>query len=557
MTPPERPAWLPLLLLLLVVPALLLWPLPLRGTEIILAAPGYEAASHLWGLWAAWTTGQPLVLATDRLAWPTGVRLVLVDPANLPWFGLGHALGGPALGYNLVLLGGLALAGLAGALLARELRAPVTVSAMAAMLTPPLLAAPGAGLTEDMAVGWVGVQLALLLRVRRTGRWRDGLLAALAMGACAWSGPYNGMLAALVDLPLALRALADRRALVRVAATGLGGLVLAAPVIRAVLVGRGEGLPGSASRAGLLSPDVGPERFRGGLMYGVDLLDPWLPAALTGGVPEVSHTGYLGVVALVAAVVAATRRRPLWPWLAGAAALTLLALGPHLTLAGRPLQVDGQPLLGPAGLLGLAIPAAGRITRWYRAAAVAGLLLAPLVADSVRGRPRAGAILVAGLVLDALLLAPLPWPLPHAPLPHAEAWRAVAQVPAGPVLELPLATSGTPAPGDWRDAGPAAQALHGRPLGGAMMGLPPSDRARDAQRRVQTLLRSGGLAEADRQALARSGFVLLALRTTYLPLSPGARQALDRCLGPPLAEVDGLRIHALPPSPVDCAPPHL
>jgi hypothetical protein len=122
------------------------------------------------------------------------------------------------------------------------------------------------------------------------------------------------------------------------------------------------------------------------------------------------------------------------------------------------------------------------------------------------------------------------------------------------VLELPLATSGSPPPGQWRDAGPAAQVLHGRPLGGAMMGLPPSDRARDTQRRIQALLRQGSLGIADQRALASSGFALLAVHTMYLPLPPAARQALDRCLGPPLVEVEGLRIHAMVPHEVDCGP---
>ena len=575
---PGRSPWLWLLCLL---PGLLLWPLPRVGGSELLAAPGYEAASHVWGLWAAWTLKQPLVLRTDLLAWPDGVSLVLVDPIHLPWFGLGHALVGPALGFNLVLVGGLLVAGLAGALLAREVDAPVAVGAVAAMATPPLLAAPGAGLTEDLGVGWVGLQLALLLRAKRTGRARDALLAALALGACAWAGPYNALLAAAVDLPVAGAWLWKagragtplRGALRQLATVGLGGVLLAAPVAWAILAQRAPDQPGSAARAGLPAPDVGPDRFRGGLMYGVDLLDPWLPAALTGGVPQVSHTGYLGIVALLAAGLALARQRRLWPWLAGAAGMLLLALGPHLSLAGRPLQLDGQPLLGPAGLLTLALPALGRITRWYRAAAVAGLLLAPLVAVAVRGRPRAAALLVAGLLLDSLLLAPLPWPLPSTPLPHANAWAALSAAapaglsaaaptglstaPAGPVLELPLATSGAPAPGQWRDAGPLAQTLHGRPLGGAMMGLPPSTAARDAQRRVQTLLRTGRLDAADQRALRRDGFALLALRTTYLPLSPAAMSALDRCLGRPLVETDGLRIHAIPVEPVDCAPPAL
>jgi len=532
---------------LLLLPLLLLWPLPRLGTGEVLAAPGYEAAAHLWGLWAALHLGQPLVLHTGLLAAPQGVDMVLVDPVNLPWFALGQALGGPALGFDAVAWGGLLVAGLAGALLAVEVQGRPWVGALAAMVAPPLLCAPGDGLTEDLAVGWVALQLALTLRFLRTGQPATGLAATLALGACAWGGPYNGLLAGLVDLGLVLGQLRRPRALVRLAVVGLGGAALASPVAWAILARRAATLPGAAARATLPAAELAVDRFRGGLMTGIDLLDPWLPAPLTGGVPPVPHTGYLGLVALAVSVVVVARDRRRWPWLVGALGLTALALGPHLSLAGQPLRLGGAPLLGPAGLLIQALPAAGRLTRWYRSSAVAALLLVPLLARAARGGPRRSLPLAAALVVDALLLAPVAWPRPHAALPDAAAW---AQLPSpgaepGAILDLPLSTSGTPRAGDWRDAGPAGQVLHGRPIGGAMMGLAPSPEARQGQRLVQELLRGAPVDPAALARLRRQGFAFVAIRTDYLPLGLEGGARLDAALGPAVVDEASLRVHRL------------
>lgn len=537
---------LPVLLVLLLLPAVLLWPLPLVAHRQLLVAPGYEAASHIWGHWAAWIEGSPLRIRSTLLAWPSGIDLVLVDPIHLPAFVIGSSLAGPALGFNLVLVQGLLVAGLAGALLAREAEAEPWLGALAAMVVPGLVAAGGDGISEDLAVGFVALFAALLLRARRTPGTRSALLAALALGLCGYAGPYNAMLAALVLVGITLGASPTRARLIQAAGLGLTGLILALPPLAVLLTARSDQLPGGAARAGLPAPDVGPDRFRGGLMHGVDLLDPLFPAALTGGVPEVSHSGYLGAVALVASLYAAWRHPPLRRALLGVLVLILLGLGPWLSLAGRPVELGGQPLMGPAGWLMLAIPPLSRLTRWYRAAILAGLLLAPLVARAADSR-RARLLLAAGLLLDVLILAPIPWPRQATPLPGGELVEAIDSLPEGALLELPLATSGSPPPGEWRDIGPLLQVVHGRPLGGAMMGLPPSEEARRGQRAVLELLRGGGMRPRERAALHQAGFRGVLLRTRFLQLSPDSAAILERCLGPVrfdrgdilLVEIDG------------------
>jgi len=538
---------LDVLLLLLLVPLVVTWPaLPDFGSHAPMA-PEYEGATHAWGLWAALMQAAPVTLHTELLGWPDGGTVVLVDPANLPAFALGYAIAGLGGGLTALTWAGVALAGLGGALLARELDGDTRLGALAAMLSTPVLCAGRDGITEDLAVGLVAVQLALLLRALRTRRAGDGLLASLALAASFYGGPYNGLLAGVIDgcIGLSLLLRRDRRAL-RAAGIAAGAAVLVAPLARSILSLRDATLPGGAARGGLPLLDHGPDRFRGGLMGAADLLDPWLPAPLTGGVPPVPHSAYLGVVALGAAILAVARDRRRWPWLAGALALVLIALGPHLYLKGEPLRIGERPLLGPAGLLILALPTAGRLTRWYRAAGAATLLLAGLSASATRSRR--GKLLLAGLLLlDALLLAPVPWPRPSTPLPSAAPWAALpspAEAP-GAILELPLGTAGSPGPGQWRDVGLLDQIQHQRPIGGTILGAPPSPAAPEGRDALRRLIRTGSLPADARRALVDAGFSWVLIRPRYLRLDATGRRHLDACLGPPLWDRDDLRLHAL------------
>lgn len=284
-------------LTLVLLPALLLWPLPVVFGQQVLAAPDQEAATHIWGLWAALREGTPLLLRTSLLGWPEGVELVLVDPANLPAFALGQALGGPAGGYNLVLYLGLSLQGLGGALLTRRLGGPAWLGALVAMACPTLLANAADGQTEGFAVGWVGLQLALLLSFVERGGVARGLLAGAALALAWYGGPYNGLFASALDLVvglgLLLRTRADRarlrETLRRLLSAAGAGVLMVLPLARAILTMRDPTLPGSGLRAGLPRVVENPEIFRGGVQTGADLLDPWLPGPLTGGEAPVSR----------------------------------------------------------------------------------------------------------------------------------------------------------------------------------------------------------------------------------------------------------------------------
>ena len=564
MEPPRGEALI-LALLLILLPLLLLWPLPLDLSGTVLAAPDQEAAPHIWGLWVALREHSPLLIRTKLLGWPDGVELVLVDAANLPAFALGQALGGPAGGYNLVLYSGLIIQGLAGSMLARRLGGSPLVGAVAAMAAPTLLSNAADGQTEGFAVGWVGLQLALLLDAVRLGGARRVALAALALAASWYGGPYNGIFASGLDLVLGLGLLWRARtggALRRL--LGVAGLAaaLVAPLAVAILAMRDPTLPGSMARAGLPKIVENPAIFRGGVQTGADLLDPWLPGFLTGGEAEVSHTAYLGLVALLLGALAVRADRRRLPWLLGALAFALLSLGPYLYLGGTALRLGGRPLLGPAGVLTLLLPPLGRLTRWYRAGAVASLLLAPLAATWA-GRGWRKPLVAALLLADSLLAAPLAWPLHHAPMiPAALTAPLIGE---GAIFELPRTTTGQPPPGAWRDRTALAQTVHGHPLAGTIMGLVGSPEAAAHQQSVLRLAREGGWRLEDRRRLLAQGYRWIALLPRELPLPASSLENLNACLGSPIVRSPDYIVWTLdgahaqedcpPPAKADPAPP--
>lgn len=528
--------WLPVALVFLLVPPVVLWPMPQVGLEALLTMPQGEGAGHLWALNAALAQARPLFFHTDQICFPGGVDTLLIDPANLPFFALGKLLG-PAAAYNAIFLGGLLLMGLAGALLARCAGGTPWLGAMAAMACPSFLAGTIRGATEQLAVAWVGIALALLLMaLRRGGAWRI-VLAALAMGCCAWAGPYNGVWVAGAGLTVGLAALirSPRTALTRALPVGLGAAVVAAPVAWGVLthfaVMNDPRFDGPSAQRIL-------ERFRyprGGNIGFADLLDPWLPAPFTGPFSELSQTTYLGIVLILAAVAALVIQRRLWPWVLGALAASALALGPWIYLDGQLLRLGDHALAGPA--LALAkLPFLGSMTHWYRAAPVAGLLLAAVV--STLGSRRWSPLLAAAILADALLLAPFAWPH-DAWTPPAVGAAELMQGP-GAILELPSTTQNDPPKGAWRNVGGLHQLAHGRPISSTVMLLATQTPSPVVERSVRTLQQRGALSAQDRQALRDLGFRWLTVYPEHRPKRAASMNPapLEGCLGAPMFRSD-------------------
>jgi hypothetical protein len=273
-------------------------------------------------------------------------------------------------------------------------------------------------------------------------------------------------------------------------------------------------------------------------MEGADLLALFVPAPLTGAA-DWPTTAYLGVALVVAAAVGAGRwGRGSRPWVLGATAFALLALGPFLVVAG-----DSLGPWTPAALLELT--PLGRLTRWYRAGAVAALLLAPAAAHAARRWPTA--LVISALILvDGRTMGPAPLDLGHVAVLPSGALRRLD----GPIAEqppqFPVRQRGVTA-----DLNLLLQVQHGQPTTGTIDAVPGAATTGPGMRSVQR-----GLAlppGAEGQRLVERGAVLLA-RDGYrwLAVYPGRVRGsgepnVTATLGPPVATDARVRVYRLVP----------
>ena len=499
----------------------------------MLTSPSGEGVRHLWAWWAALEAGQPYGGQSALLAAPDGAWAPVIDPLHMMIAAVPMGLFGPAVGYALVLWVGLAVSGLAGVLLAREsgLDGPgQRIGAALGASVPGLLGILVDGITEGLGAGWVGLQLALLLALGRDPRPIRTLPLVLALTAAVHAGPYNAVWCFLLDVVVGVGLL--RRTRLPLLAGGCS-VLLSVPFLVSAL-GQDADQPGGGLRTSALPP-LPADPWRGAWRDGADLLDLVVPAPITDHALTAT-TAYLGLAALLFAVLGAWRwhrdgGRP-GPWLAGAMAFSLLALGPFLVVAGDVVEAGGHRLALPAALLEQ-VPPLDRITRWYRAGAVAVLLLVPLVGRALPRRAWPVAAFV--LVLDARLGAPVPLALPTRTLSS----ETVLTQFEGPFAELPdVQPLGNPAFS--ADENLALQMMHGQALGRARDDVAAGAREHPGLASIRRAWRQppGPAAESlvrqGAAALSASGFRNLVV---YPARMPGlGRASLVAVLGPPAAE---------------------
>ncbi len=440
------------------------WPMVLSPLSTGMGMPGLEGPDHLWSLWAGLLDG-PIVIDTARVNFPAGLRWVLADPLNLLWFAPGWMVGGPALGWNLVVAGSLAVTGLAAGLWSRQLdptdeHAPA-IAALLAITSAPVAGSLLTGMSEAMTMGWLGLALLALSRLGTDLRWRTALLAGLLLGLTAWAGPYTAIYTALAAPPILLGVLWRGRAAVlpRLGLSATIGALLALPILRAVLWERPEGLPGSDSGLPAVLADPGAAK---NLMLGADpigLVWPFVPV-------EPLHAVFLGTLLLPLAL-GRLRRAPALL----ASAFILLVLGLGFFLQHRGMLWGSAPLALPATWISLKIEALGRAIRWHRAIIPAVLLLSAPAALSLRALTlrlgRLQPLVLAGvlglMIADSLLRAPLPWPRHTFPVAPPDGYTELTE---GPILSLPLARFAGGRPDVLRSTALLWQTTHGHSIGG-------------------------------------------------------------------------------------------
>jgi hypothetical protein len=469
-------------------------------------SPAAEVYGHAWVQWwaAAGWPGWPVgtALADGTASWPA------IDP--LPTWavaGLVHLVGTTA-AWNTWVFVGIVLAAVGGGAFARALGGSGVVGAAGVATMPILLGSFTSGLTEDYALGLVGLSLAALLADRPL---RGGLL----LGLTAWCGLYLAWFGAMGALAIGLSRIVRsgragwRSALGRQALGGLLAVAIAAPAAAPFR----ERLAGVGHHSGVFT--VGHEPFwKLAPWHGADLAAFGAPGKVDLGDAFVrEHPVYLGYTTL--ALAAAGGFHPAW---LGVLACVAVAPGETPTFAGQPLGISN-----PAIALFDRLPFAGRFNNYARVMLLGQLLLVGLAArgasrvagwiGSLLGRgaapqrparggpappgPRGGSAdratgglwvwgFAALVVAETAFLSPARLPLPVTPATTPAIYAALSTLPAG----LPVGVVGAAGPGIHPQKVFFDQRAHGRRL------LHNPNRSMDARPRAGIILVALGAATA-------------------------------------------------------------
>jgi hypothetical protein len=403
----------------------------------LLGSPGAEVYGHAWVQhWVAadWPglSGQTDVLGAGApLPWP------VIDPA-VTWCAAGLSRVVGAIGaWNAVVLFAVAGAFLGGWAVADAAGGDRLTGGVVLALGPVFAGSLASGLTEDFALGVLGITLAVI--GRRESARADiamGLGAGVLLGALAWMGLYLFLLGGLGAGVLV--AAGGRRRWRELAITAGIALLLSAPALWL----QGERLQGGEQhRSG--APQIGFEpHWRVNPRRGADLLSFVAPGPdpVDDGALIRLHPVYLGI-GVVALAVAAGRRGGRW-WALVALGLAL-APGPELAVAGHPTGV-ANPFVAGLSVL----PVFGLVNHWARfmlVAQVGWAALAAMGVERLRERGWRMAFLAPlGLVLEIVALSPAPWPLPVADADVPAIYRSLEGLPEGGVLVVPSAGPGVP-----------------------------------------------------------------------------------------------------------------
>jgi hypothetical protein len=379
-------------------------------------------------------------LARGTESWP------VIDPLTTALAaGLGRVLGWTA-AWNVIVLGGVALAFAGGAALAHRLDGDPWVGGTVLALGPIFLGSLGSGLTEDAGLGLIALALALLMdpSPRRT------LAGGALLGVAAWCGlvlAWFGALAAVVVCLPELRQ-AERRAPI------IGAAALAMLLVLPAGLMQGPRLGGQGHRHGD-PPEVHEPLWQVNPWRQADIASFFVPgrAPLQPGDLVRLHPVYLGWIPLLLALKGGRKGgRSRWWLLLGGAAVA--ATGSRLFLAGQPL---GLP--GPGGWILDRLPFGDLVNHHARAMLVGQIALAVLAARGARAWGRVpGAVLAGGVALELALLSPVGLPLPVTPAAVPEVF---ANLPPGTggVLTVPIG-----GPGVHFQRPLYEQRSHGRPI---------------------------------------------------------------------------------------------
>ena len=420
---------------------------PLRSA---VGLPDGEGPAHLWGLWVT-TTGLlrhgPFLRVSALVNAPDGFRADLMDPISLLVFVPGWLVGGPVLGWNLLHLAAILLAGWGGWRLAR---AAGTSDAGAAVAAAAVAGAPYllgglvvVGRTEYLPLTLWPLHLSFLLPSISTpsASARDRAGAVLSLAALAHAGWQPLTWIALINIGVAavwLRGLPRLEAARRLAWVVTPAALLALPLLWTHLSAE----PWWLARLDRPSPfDHRPRAVPiRTLLPFVEVTRSWANNPLP----------YLGLVLPALAAAGAVRAAPARRWLLLGLGILVFAMG-EIVCDGKTGPDATRFYYMPAAFLMHLFPPLRAFHGWARltmrsvpALAVAAAVAVDALCDRLPA-PRQRLLAVGGLSALLLLEGGLWHPVGSGSFtiaPSAMEQAALATLPPGAVLELPCGTAG-------------------------------------------------------------------------------------------------------------------
>ncbi|EFO79439.1 hypothetical protein OSCT_2565 [Oscillochloris trichoides DG-6] len=456
----------------LVISLVIMFPiLPVFASAIpggpIAQVDGWQNVWNLWWVQQALSSGQnPFV--SDRIFYPQGADLALQT------LGISNgllalpvtALWGPTAGYNAALLLALALTGLAGYALAREVgvgRGAAFLAGLISTCSPFHLTRIYDGQLELMTLQWPTLYVLFLLRSLQQHQRRDALLAGLFLALTGYTSLYYLVFMAIFSLvALVLWRCPLRQSLANLMLLGLTAFLLLLPMLLPALATAENGSVVTISRTEVINRSS-------------NLLDLGLPSYLHPLWGEalflaVSHTWHsysgdwnaaLGYTVLGLALLGSHKRwHMLWRWWGVAGVALLFALGPQLQIGA---WNTGLPL--PFAIFDL-LPGLSLGRRPALFVALITIALLPPLAYGLEHlwamrRPWLIAAVLVGVGFEYM---PRPWPLLSASV-HPIYQQLAGQ--PGAILEIP--------PPRYKYSLPQlAQTVHGRPILGGYLARTPA-----------------------------------------------------------------------------------
>jgi hypothetical protein len=440
------------LLFWLAVSMVVTWPASLSPGSLLVGHPDVDVWNHAWGYWFVphAISNLEFPFSTSLIGIPDGGDLYFIDfigailGAPLAW------VFGPAVAYNGVMILRIALAGLAGQVLAETVLGRgvhCVVAGFGLVSLPFLLCEMSNGISEVIAIHWIPWTLAAGWQAWTAPTRRRWMMFGLLLGVTTSANFYYGLVTVMcAGVWMLAESLPALKSGLRPSLKQLGDPARGVAVAVAVAMPFWLAFQWTLHSANALI--VRPKELAVGWILSHNAVDPrtyFVPGDfqsvdLTTYGEAFVHTGYLRWTILALAAVGLLRDSRMRSWGWAALVSLVVGLGPVLFI-GEWVKLGGHAVSLPFYWAQQVLPDVA-ITHPLRLSIGGQIILTLMAAAGAAALQWRGLALLAGLAImvESLSFSPGPWPVPTSPASVPEVYTSI---PPGPILDLPGSVGAT------------------------------------------------------------------------------------------------------------------